>query len=117
MIEAAKRPLETPELLINSVKRLVLWLDDNSAALDSDQQSRDSILSAFVAEAPETLPDAVRTLPPPEERTPQLEAWATLATILNEQRAATRRRSIFADPPPSLHVTHSFDGGDQLNVW
>ena len=117
MIEAAKRPLETPELLINSVKRLVLWLDDNSAALDSDQQSRYSILSAFVAEDPETLPDAVRTLPPPEERTPQLEAWATLATILNEQRAATRRRSIFADPPPSLYVTHSIDGGDQLNVW
>lgn len=117
MIEATKRPLETPELLIDSVKRLVVWLDDNSAAMDSNQHSRYSILSAFVEEDPGALPDAVRTLPPPDERTRQLDAWVTLAKILNEQRAAMRRRQVFADPPPSLYVTHSIDGGDQLNVW
>lgn len=118
LIEATKRPLETPELLITSVKRLVVWLGDNSAALASEQQSRYSILSAFVDEDhPGDLLDVARRLPPPIKRTPQLEAWATLATILNEQREATRRRSVFADPPPFVNITHSIDGGDRLNVW
>lgn len=117
MVEATKRPLETPELLIKSVKRLVVWLDENSAALDADQRIRYSILSAFVKDTPGALADAVQSLPLPDKRTLELDVWVQLSISLNEQREAMRRRQIFSDPSPSIVITHSIDGGDQLNIW
>ncbi len=118
MIEASKRPLETPELLIASARRLVVWLDENSAALEeTNHQSRYAILRAFTEEGPEPLFDVIRRLPAPKQRTRQLDVWAHLAMILREQRESMRYRKIFSDPPPSVYVTHSIDGGDQLNVW
>lgn len=118
MIEASKRPLETPELLIASAVRLVVWLDENSAALDeSNHQYRFAILRAFTEEGPGPLSDVIGKLPPPKQRTHQLDAWAQLGMILREQRESMRYRKIFSDPPPSVSVTHSIDGGDQLNVW
>ena len=117
MFEAGERSLDTPELLLTSVKRLVVWLDDNSDALDSDQQSRYKILGAFVEEDIRALPAAIQELPSPEDRTHQLDAWIQLAAILQEQRLSEHRRKIFADPPPSVYIMHSIDRGDQLNVW
>ncbi len=118
MIEASKRPLDTPELLIASAKRLVVWLDENSAALDeATHQNRFAILRAFTEEGPGPLSDVIRKLPPPKQRTRQLDAWAELATILREQRESMCYRKIFSDPPSSVSVTYSIDGGDHLNVW
>ena len=118
MIEASKRPLDTPELLIASAMRLVMWLDENSAALDeANHQNRYAILRAFTEEGSRPLSDVIKKLPPPKHRTRQLDAWAHLAMILRDQRESMRYRKIFSDPPPSVSVTHSIDGGDQLNVW
>ena len=118
MIEASKRPLDTPELLIASAMRLVMWLDENSAALDeANHQNRYAILRAFTEEGSGPLSDVIKKLPPPKHRTRQLDAWAHLAMILRDQRESMHYRKIFSDPPPSVSVTHSIDGGDQLNVW
>ncbi len=118
MIAASKRPLDTPELLIASAMRLVMWLDENSAALDeANHQNRYAILRAFTEEGPGPLSDVIKKLPPPKHRTRQSDAWAHLAMILRDQRESMRYRKIFSDPPPSVSVTHSIDGGDQLNVW
>ena len=118
MIEASKRPLDTPELLIASAMRLVMWLDENSAALDeANHQNRYAILRAFTEEGSRPLSDVIKKLPPPKHRTRQLDAWAHLAMILRDQRESMRYRKIFSDPPPSVSVTQSIDGGDQLNVW
>ena len=117
MIEAAKRPLETPELLITSVKRLVVWLDNNSDRLNPDQQSCYVFLNAFVEDNLQALPDAIQALPRPEDRTTRQDAWARLAKFLQEQRLSKHRRKLVDDLPPSTCIMYGIDGGDQLNVW
>lgn len=118
MIEASRRPLETPELLIASAMRLVLWLDENSSALgEANHQTRYVILRAFTEEGPGPLSDAIGKLPPPKQRTRQLAAWAQLAMVLQQQRKSMRYRKIFSDPPRNVSITHSINGGTQLNVW
>ena len=117
MIEATKRPLETPELLITSVKRLVVWLDNNSDRLNPDQQSCYVFLNAFVEDNLQALPDAVQALPPPEDRTTRQNAWARLAKVLQEQRLSKHRRKLVDDLPPSTCIMYSIDGGNQLNFW
>lgn len=117
MIESIKRPLETPELLIDSAKRIVIWLEDNSSELGLGQQSRYLVLSAFVKESPGALSAAVMRFPSPEERLSQLEAWETLVNIINEQHAIRQRTQLFSDLAPSVNAVHSIDGGDSLNIW
>ena len=116
MLEASIRPLNTPDLLAASVERLVAWLEENSVSLDeADRQSRYEILKAFTKDGPGPLAEVLTKLPAPGQSKRQLDDWVQLVADLRDQRESMWRRELLSVLPPSVTVTHTIDGGDQLD--
>ncbi|WP_341395898.1 hypothetical protein [Arthrobacter sp. G119Y2] len=117
MLAVARRQHELPESLVGCLQRVIAWFHENPAELEQPEKQRLHLLQGLATGKSSDLRTAIASLPRPEERTPMLQAWCELASVVADQLDRFRRREAFANLPEFVTVEIAVDGGDDINYW